>query len=448
MFTNVRQASSWRTFPTASTLKKLFSNLTFWVLTAITLGVLLGHNFPEIALRPVLENPIKFSLYFSEFEIKTTFSEFLSSIFISIVKMFICPIIFLTITLGIISMGDLKKVGKVGAKALIYFEIVTTIALLIGVVMANLIRPGDGVVTDNIKGGDISKYTQSAVEFSWLKFFLDNATLQVLLLAIVLGVVLSNYSRRQQVVDALNPASKGIFKALHKVMLLAPVGAFGGMAFTIGKYGIQTLLPLAKLMVTVYATMAFFIFVVLYSILRYYKVNLWKFLKYIREELLIVLGTSSSEAALPSLMEKLERLGCKKSVVGLVVPAGYSFNLDGTTIYLSMAIIFLAQVFNVHLDLQKILTIIGILMVTSKGAAGVTGSGFIVLASTLTAIKVIPVEGLALLLGVDRFMSEARAITNFIGNGVATIVIAKSENEFDEEAYRHQIGVYKITDTQ
>ena len=448
MFTNVRQASSWRTFPTSSTLKKLFSNLTFWVLTAITLGVLLGHNFPEIALRPVLENPIKFSLYFSEFEIKTTFSEFLSSIFISIVKMFICPIIFLTITLGIISMGDLKKVGKVGAKALIYFEIVTTIALLIGVVMANLIRPGDGVVTDNIKGGDISKYTQSAVEFSWLKFFLDNATLQVLLLAIVLGVVLSNYSRRQQVVDALNPASKGIFKALHKVMLLAPIGAFGGMAFTIGKYGIQTLLPLAKLMVTVYATMAFFIFVVLYSILRYYKVNLWKFLKYIREELLIVLGTSSSEAALPSLMEKLERLGCKKSVVGLVVPAGYSFNLDGTTIYLSMAIIFLAQVFNVHLDLQKILTIIGILMVTSKGAAGVTGSGFIVLASTLTAIKVIPVEGLALLLGVDRFMSEARAITNFIGNGVATIVIAKSENEFDEEAYRHQIGVYKITDTQ
>ncbi len=435
-------------FSTASTLKKLFSNLTFWVLTAITLGVLLGHNFPEIALRPVLENPIKFSLYFSEFEIKTTFSEFLSSIFISIVKMFICPIIFLTITLGIISMGDLKKVGKVGAKALIYFEIVTTIALLIGVVMANLIRPGDGVVTDTIKGGDISKYTQSAVEFSWLKFFMDNATLQVLLLAIVLGVVLSNYSRRQQVVDALNPASKAIFKALHKIMLLAPIGAFGGMAFTIGKYGIQTLLPLAKLMVTVYATMAFFIFVVLYSILRYYKVNLWKFLKYIREELLIVLGTSSSEAALPSLMEKLERLGCKKSVVGLVVPAGYSFNLDGTTIYLSMAIIFLAQVFNVHLDLQKTLTIIGILMVTSKGAAGVTGSGFIVLASTLTAIKVIPVEGLALLLGVDRFMSEARAITNFIGNGVATIVIAKSENEFDEEAYRHQIGVYKITDTQ
>jgi aerobic C4-dicarboxylate transport protein len=216
-------------------------------------------------------------------------------------------------------------------------------------------------------------------------------------------------------------------------MLFAPVGAFGGMAFTIAKYGVHTLLPLGKLMVTVYCTMAIFIFVVLYFILRMYKINLLKFLKYIREELLIVLGTSSSEAALPSLMEKLEKMGCSKSVVGLVVPAGYSFNLDGTTIYLSMSVLFLAQVFNVNLDLQQILTIIGILMITSKGAAGVTGSGFIVLASTLSAVKVIPVEGLALLLGVDRFMSEARAITNFIGNGVATIWLANNEGEFDRE---------------
>lgn len=412
---------------------KIFKNLTFWVLTAITFGVLLGHFAPEIALQPILEKPIKFSLYFSDFEIKTTFSELLSSIFISIVKLFICPIIFLTITLGIISMGDLKKVGKVGAKALIYFEIVTTVALFIGVIIANVIRPGDGVVTSEIKGGDISKYTKSAEGFSWMKFFWDNATLQVLLLAIVMGVVLSNYSGRQKIVDFLAPISKKIFWALHKVMYLAPVGAFGGMAFTIGKYGIHTLLPLGKLMVTVYCTMAVFIFVVLYFILRTYKINLWSFLKYIREELLIVLGTSSSEAALPSLMEKLEKMGCSKSVVGLVVPAGYSFNLDGTTIYLSMAIIFLAQVFNIHLDLQQILTIIGILMVTSKGAAGVTGSGFIVLASTMTAIKVIPIEGLALLLGVDRFMSEARAITNFIGNGVATIWLANNEGEFDRE---------------
>ncbi|MDR6560092.1 MULTISPECIES: cation:dicarboxylate symporter family transporter [unclassified Arcicella] len=414
-------------------MKKLFKNLTFWVLTAITAGVLLGHFAPEIALQPILEKPIKFSLYLSEFEIKTSFSELLSSIFISIVKIFICPIIFITIMLGIISMGDLKKVGKVGAKSLLYFEVVTTLALFIGIIMANIIRPGDGVVTSEIKGGDISKYTKSAESFSWLKFLMDNATLQILILAIILGVILSNYSKRNEIVQFLQPVSKKIFWALHKVMLFAPVGAFGGMAFTIAKYGVHTLLPLGKLMVTVYCTMAIFIFVVLYFILRMYKVNLWKFLKYIREELLIVLGTSSSEAALPSLMEKLEKMGCSKSVVGLVVPAGYSFNLDGTTIYLSMAVLFLAQVFNVHLDLQQILTVIGILMVTSKGAAGVTGSGFIVLASTLTAIKVIPVEGLALLLGVDRFMSEARAITNFIGNGVATIWLANNEKEFDRE---------------
>ncbi len=414
-------------------MKKLFQNLTFWVLTAITVGVLLGHFAPAIALQPILEKPIKFSLYLSEFEIKTTFSEFLSSIFISIVKIFICPIIFITIMLGIISMGDLKKVGKVGAKALLYFEVVTTIALFVGIITANIIRPGDGVVTSEIKGGDISKYTKSAEAFSWLKFLMDNATLQVLIIAIILGVVFSNYSKRNDIVAFLQPISKKIFWALHKVMLFAPVGAFGGMAFTIAKYGVHTLLPLGKLMVTVYSTMAIFVFVVLYFILRMYKINILKFLKYIREELLIVLGTSSSEAALPSLMEKLERMGCSKSVVGLVVPAGYSFNLDGTTIYLSMAVLFLAQVFNVHLDLQQILTIIGILMITSKGAAGVTGSGFIVLASTLSAVKVIPVEGLALLLGVDRFMSEARAITNFIGNGVATIWLANNEGEFDRE---------------
>lgn len=417
-------------------MKKLFTNLTFWVLTAIILGILLGHYNPEFALKPIFEKGFKQNLLISEFEIKNTFAEFLSSLFISFVKLFINPIIFLTITLGIISMGDLKKVGKVGAKALIYFEVVTTIALIIGVVVANIIRPGDGVVTDTIKGGsstlgDISKYTKNATDFSWLKFFLDNVTLQVLVLAIILGVVLSNYSGRQKVVDFLAPISKKVFWALHKVMLFAPIGAFGGMAFTIAKYGIHTLLPLAKLMGTVYVTMAIFVFVVLHFILKHYKISLWKFLKFIREELLIVLGTSSSEAALPSLMEKLEKMGCSKSVVGLVVPAGYSFNLDGTTIYLSMAVVFLAQVFNVHLDLQQMLTIIGILMVTSKGAAGVTGSGFIVLASTLTALKVIPVEGLALLLGVDRFMSEARAITNFIGNGVATIWISNNENEFD-----------------
>lgn len=412
-------------------MKKLLTNLTFWVLTAITLGVLLGHFRPDLALMPILDKAIKVNLYLADFELKTTFSEFLSSAFISVVKLFIAPIIFLTITLGIVSMGDLKKVGKVGAKALIYFEVVTTIALLVGVIIANIIRPGDGVSTASVGGGDISKYTKGASEFSWVKFFWDNVTLQVLVLAILTGVILSNYSGRQRVVDALTPISKAIFKALHRVMLLAPIGAFGGMAFTIAKYGLKTLLPLAKLMLTVYTTMAVFIFAVMGLILWQYRIKIWDFLTYIRQELLIVLGTSSSEAALPSLMEKLERMGCAKPVVGLVVPAGYSFNLDGTTIYLSMATIFLAQVFNVHLTLEQILTIIGILMVTSKGAAGVTGSGFIVLASTLTAINVIPIEGLALLLGVDRFMSEARAITNFIGNGVATVWLSNNENAFD-----------------
>jgi aerobic C4-dicarboxylate transport protein len=422
-------------------MKRIFTNLTFWVLTAITLGVLLGHFYPELALKKILDEPFKTKFMGQEFEIGATFSEFLGKTFISIVKIFINPIIFLTITLGIISMGDLKKVGKVGAKALVYFEVVTTFALLIGILVANLIRPGEGVVTSAVKRGDITKYTQKAEEFSWLKFFLDNSTLQILVIAILLGIILSNYSGRQKVIDFLQPISKKIFWALHKVMLLAPIGAFGGMAFTIGKYGIATIIPLIKLMATVYCTMAIFIFGVLWYIMRYYKISLWQYLKYIREELLIVLGTSSSEAALPNLMEKLEKMGCSKSVVGLVVPAGYSFNLDGTTIYLSMAVIFLAQVFGVELSLSQLGTIIGILMVTSKGAAGVTGSGFIVLASTLTAIKVIPVEGLALLLGVDRFMSEARSITNFIGNGVATIWIANNEKEFDRKkmnfAFKH-----------
>ncbi len=412
-------------------MKKLFNNLTFWVLAAIAGGILLGHFNPELALRPILAAGIKQNLLLSEFEIKTTFSEFFSSIFISSVKLFINPIIFLTITLGIVSMGDLKKVGKVGVKAFLYFEVVTTAALVIGILVANILRPGDGVVTASIQGGDISKYTKTATDFSWLKFLGDNLTLQVLMLAMVVGVVLSHYSEREKIIAVLATISKKVFFGLHKVMLLSPLGAFGGMAFTIAKYGIKTLLPLASLMATVYTTMAIFIFVVLYFILRFYQISLWGFLKFIRAELLIVLGTSSSEAALPSLMEKLERMGCAKSVVGLVVPAGYSFNLDGSTIYLSMAVIFLAQVFNIHLDWSQMLFVIGILMVTSKGAAGVTGSGFVVLASTLTALKVIPIEGLALLLGVDRFMSEARAITNFIGNGVATIWIANNEHEFD-----------------
>ncbi len=343
-------------------------------------------------------------------------------------------------------MNDLKKVGRVGGKAILYFEIVTTLALLIGIVVAHFIQPGAGVNTDTVKGGDISKFTSGAQDFSWWKFLKDNLTIQVLLFSIFFGMLLSKYKQKEKIINPLQIASRYIFKALHLVMLFAPVGAFGGMAFTIGKYGIATLLPLGKLMLTVYITMAVFVFAILGMIMRYYKISLLQFLNYIKEELLIVLGTSSSEAALPSLMEKLERMGCAKPVVGLVVPAGYSFNLDGTTIYLSMAIIFLAQVFHVDLSFAQMLTIIGILMVTSKGAAGVTGSGFIVLASTLSAVHVIPVEGLALLLGVDKFMSEARAITNFIGNGVATIFLANQEKAFDrnlmEKAFSKEVYEY------
>lgn len=405
-------------------LKKLLTNLTFWVLTAITCGALLGHYFPDEAVK----------------------MKWLGDGFISVVKVFINPIIFLTITLGIVGMGDLKKVGKVGAKALLYFEVVTTLALVVGIIVANIIRPGVGVVTDSLEKGDISKFAGKSHDFSWMQFFLDNVTLQVLLFSLVLGSVLSKYGGKQRIIDGLNFCSKYVFRALHLVMIFAPIGAFGGMAFTIGKYGIDTLLPLAKLMGTVYATMAVFIFGILGLILRTYKISLWRYLKYIREELLIVLGTSSSEAGLPSLMAKLERMGCSKPVVGLVVPAGYSFNLDGTTIYLSMATIFLAQVFNVHLNIGQIFSLIGILMVTSKGAAGVTGSGFVVLASTLTAIKVIPVEGLALLLGVDRFMSEARAITNFIGNGVATIWLANNEKEFDRSKMEYAFNNIQETE--
>jgi aerobic C4-dicarboxylate transport protein len=410
-------------------MKKLFTNLTFWVLIAITAAILVGHFAPSIALHPILKSPIKTKFLGQEITIGSTLSEFLAGIFISAVKLLINPIIFLTITLGIVSMGDLKKVGRVGAKALLYFEIVTTFALIVGVVVASLIKPGHGIITGNLKGADISRYTQTS--FSWLKFLKENSTLQVLIVAILFGIALNYFRFKKAVTDVLHAIAKYVFKILHTIMIFAPVGAFGGMAYTISKYGIDTLIPLAKLMATVYITMAIFIFGVLWLILKYYRVSILKYLNYIKEELLVVLGTSSSEAALPSVMEKLERMGCSKSVVGLVIPAGYSFNLDGTTIYLSMCMIFLAQAFNVHLHAGQILSIIGILMVTSKGAAGVTGSGFVVLASTLTAIKVIPIEGLALLLGVDRFMSEARAITNFIGNGVATIWIANNEKEFD-----------------
>jgi len=392
-------------------MKKVFTNLTFWVLIAITVGIVLGHFYPDTAVK----------------------MQILGTTFISIVKVFINPIILLTITLGISSMGDLKKTGRVGGKAILYFEIVTTFALLIGIVVAHFIQPGKGVNISEIKGGDISAYVKQSKEFSWWNFFKENLTLQIVLFSIIAGIILNRLSRKERIIKPLKTISDYVFKGLHLVMMLAPIGAFGGMAYTIGKFGLHTLLPLGKLMICVYITCLAFIFIVLGSLLRFYSISILQFLKYIREELLVVLGTSSSEAGLPSLIEKLERMGCSKPVTGLVVPAGYSFNLDGTTIYLSMAVMFLAQVYNIELSLHQVFVIIGVLLITSKGAAGVTGSGFIVLASTLTAVKVIPVEGLAFLLGVDRFMSEARALTNFIGNGVATIWLSNNEKDFDRD---------------
>ncbi|UOQ55467.1 dicarboxylate/amino acid:cation symporter [Hymenobacter cellulosivorans] len=416
-------------------MKKLSSNLTVQVLTAIALGVAVGALFPSFgaALKPIGDT------------------------FINLIKMLIAPIIFLTVVLGIGGMGDMKKVGRVGGKALLYFEIVTTLALVIGLTAANLTHPGAGIdaragvaTQTAAQAAEASKYTAQAGEMNWVEFFThvvphsvvgafaEGDVLQVLLFAVLFGVALGRipdaYSK--PLIGTFERLSHVMFAVLGLVMKLAPLGAFGGMAFTIGKYGISTLLPLGKLMLVVYLTMFLFIFGVLNLIMRYYGLSLWRYLGFIKEEILLVLGTSSSESALPRMIDKLERYGCSRSVAGLVIPTGYSFNLDGTSIYLSIATVFLAQAFDIELSLTQELTLIGILMLTSKGAAGVTGSGFIVLASTLAATKVIPVEGVALLLGVDRFMSEARAITNVIGNGVATLVIAKSEGEFDEERHR------------
>lgn len=386
--------------------------LTIAVVLALVAAVLLGYFAPATAVK----------------------MEPLGVWFVNVVKFFIPFIIFLTISSGICGMSDLRKVGRIGVKALVYFEVVTTLSLAIGIGMAYLVKPGL-IDKAGLPIQDATKYIKQGVKgIDWAKFFETNIVLMVLAVAIISGIVFNLMKQRETILGWLKHVSKYVFLALKYVMLLAPVGAFGGMAFTIGKYGIRTLIPLGKLMLTVYGTMILFVFVVLGLILRYFKLNIWTYLKGIREEILIVLGTSSSEAALPSLMAKLETMGCSQPVVGLVVPTGYSFNLDGTSIYLSMSVIFLAQLYNVELTPGELLTILGILMVTSKGAAGVTGSGFIVLASTLTAIQKIPVEGLAFLLAVDKFMSEARAITNIIGNGVATLVIAKSEKEYQPAA--------------
>ena len=404
-------------------MRRLSRNLTFRVLVAVALGVALGIIDPSLAkaMRP------------------------LGDIFIRLVKMVIGPIIFLTVVLGISNIADIKKIGRVGGKAFLYFEIVTTFALGIGLTVVNITRPGTGLDVSAIPRGDISSYAAQGKSMKFVDFvthivpesvsdsFVQNDILQIVFFASLFGFAVILAGRKADAVTtAFEGALQVTFQIVHMIMKLAPIGAFGAMAFTVGTFGLRTLLPLGRLMLDVYLTMFLFIFVVLNLIAKSYGFSLWAFLKYIREEILIVLGTSSSEAALPPLMEKLARYGCAQPVVGLVVPTGYSFNLDGTSIYLSMATVFLAQVYGVPLTISQQLGILAVLMVTSKGAAGVTGSGFIVLASTLTAMKVVPLEGIALLLGVDRFMSEARAITNLIGNGVATLVISRSEQAFDD----------------
>lgn len=403
---------------------RLLSSLYIQVLLAISIGIFLGHFFPELgtAMQP------------------------LGTAFIKLIKMIIAPIIFCTVVVGIAGMEDMKKVGKTGGYALLYFEIVSTIALIIGLVVINVVKPGVGMHIDpaSLDQQSISKYTapdqmQSTTDFllnvipsSVFDAFARGDMLQVLFFSILFGFALQRLGGRQNLIFGyVEKSSEVLFAIVHMLMKVAPIGAFGAMAFTIGKYGIATLWSLAGLMATFYITCLVFIFVVLGAICRYHGFSITKFIRYIKEELLIVLGTSSSESVLPRMMAKLEKLGATKSTVGLVIPTGYSFNLDGTAIYLTMAAVFIAQATDTPMDLTQQLTLLAVLLVTSKGAAGVTGSGFIVLAATLASVGSVPVAGIALILGIDRFMSEARALTNLIGNGVATLVVSKWCGELD-----------------
>ncbi len=406
--------------------KRFYQHLYVQVLTAIACGIALGYYYPEtgVAMKPLGDG------------------------FIKLIKMIITPVIFCTVVTGIAGMEDMKKVGRVGGKALLYFEIITTLALAIGLVVVNVIQPGAGFNADVTKLDTkaLTAYTTQAKSHTMVDFvmnvipssvvdaFAKGDILQVLLFALLFGFALSALGEKGKPVHKLiDTISHAFFGIVNVIMKLAPVGAFGAMAFTIGKFGVGSLSKLGMLMGSFYLTCILFVFVILGSIARMCGFSIFKFLRYISEELLIVLGTSSSESALPRMMTKLENLGCRKSVVGLVIPTGYSFNLDGTSIYLTMAAVFVAQATNTPLTMTQTLTILGVLLLTSKGAAGVTGSGFVTLAATFAAIPTIPVAGLALILGIDRFMSEARAITNLIGNGVATVVISKWENELDTE---------------
>jgi len=404
--------------------KKIYQHLYFQVLTAIAMGVLLGHFYPDTAeaMKPLGDG------------------------FIKLIKMIIAPIIFCTVVTGIAGMEDMKKVGRVGVKALLYFEIVSTLALAIGLLVVSVIQPGAGMNADvsKLDTRALETFTAKAQSHGTVDFliniipntvveaFAKGDILQVLFFSILFGFALSMLGPRGKVVfNLIDEVAHVLFGVVGIIMKAAPIGAFGAMAFTIGKFGLGSLSKLGMLMGSFYLTCLLFIFIVLGAIAKLCGFSIFKFIKYIKEELLIVLGTSSSESVLPRMMAKLENLGCSKSVVGLVIPTGYSFNLDGTSIYLTMAAVFVAQATNTRLTLVQTLTILGVLLLSSKGAAGVTGSGFITLAATFAAVPTIPVAGLALILGVDRFMSEARALTNLVGNGVATMVVSRWERELD-----------------
>jgi aerobic C4-dicarboxylate transport protein len=413
--------------------KPFYRSLYLQVVIAIVIGVVLGSAAPGAAeaMKPLGDG------------------------FIKLIKMMIAPIIFCTVVVGIAGMEDMKKVGKTGGLALLYFEVVSSIALVIGLLIINVVQPGAGMNIDvaSLDTKGVAAYTKPGQMTSTTEFLLNvipntivdafakGEILQVLLFAVLFGFALHKFGGRgTPVFDFIEKISHVLFTIVGYIMKVAPLGAFGAMAFTIGKYGLGSLLQLGQLMATFYATCLVFIFVVLGAIARFAGFSIWKFIKYIKEELLIVLGTSSSESVLPRMMTKMENLGARKSVVGLVIPTGYSFNLDGTSIYLTMAAVFIAQATNTPMTLTQQLTLLLVLLLTSKGAAGVTGSGFIVLAATLSAVGHVPVAGLALILGIDRFMSEARALTNLIGNGVATVVVAKLTGDLNTARMQQQLN--------
>ena len=416
----------------SATPRPFYKSLYLQVVTAIVIGVVVGHFFPATgeAMKPLGDG------------------------FIKLIKMIIAPIIFCTVVVGIAGMEDMKKVGKTGGLALLYFEVVSTIALVVGLVIINLVHPGTGMNVDvatldtkNVaaftgpgKMASTTDFLMNIIPNTVVDAFAKGEILQVLLFAVLFGFALHRFGGRGTLVfDMVEKVSHVLFDIVGYIMKVAPIGAFGAMAFTIGKYGVGSLVSLGALMATFYATCLIFVFVVLGTIARLNGFSIWKFVKYVKEELLIVLGTSSSEAALPAMMLKMENLGAKKSVVGLVIPTGYSFNLDGTSIYLTMAAVFIAQATNTPMTITQQVTLLLVLLLTSKGAAGVTGSGFIVLAATLSAVGHVPVAGLALILGIDRFMSEARALTNLVGNGVATIVVARATGDLDEARLRREL---------